>query len=146
MIPFRDARHLAIATSLTAPAVTGRGPPLSQPAARNGSWSPRRGVPGNGGLVLAGAGGQSLITPAPAQPVPHLLTTAGNQRRCPDWPSERPGPRGTIHPLPTAGLPMWTGALPALPSSVPMHPEGARFTPEQADEVIAASGAALAPG
>jgi len=27
-----------------------------------------------------------------------------------------------------------------------MHPEGARFTPEQADEVIAASGAALAPG
>jgi len=41
---------------------------------------------------------------------------------------------------------MWTGALPAPPSSVPMHPEGARFTPEQADEVIAASGAALAPG
>ena len=56
------------------------------------------------------------------------------------------GPRGTIHLLPAADLPMWTGALPALPSSVPMHPEGARFTPEQADEVIAASGAALAPG
>ena len=54
------------------------------------------------------------------------------------------GPRGTIHLLPTADLPMWTGALSALPSSVPTHPEGVRFTPEQADEVIAAIGGALA--
>jgi hypothetical protein len=54
------------------------------------------------------------------------------------------GPRGTIHLLPTADLPMWTGALSALPSSVPMHPEPVRFTPEQADEVIAAIGDALA--
>jgi len=53
------------------------------------------------------------------------------------------GPRGTIHLLPAADLPMWTGALAALPSSVPMHPEGVRFTPEQADEVIAAIGDAL---
>src|SRR5215469_10313882 len=54
------------------------------------------------------------------------------------------GPRGTIHLLPAADLPMWTGALSALPSSVPMHPEGVRFTPGQADEVIAAIGAVLA--
>jgi hypothetical protein len=54
------------------------------------------------------------------------------------------GPRGTIHLLPTADLPMWTGALSALPSSVPTHPEGVRFTPGQADEVIAAIGDALA--
>jgi hypothetical protein len=54
------------------------------------------------------------------------------------------GPRGTIHLLPTADLPMWTGALSALPSSVPTHPEGVRFTPGQADEVIGAIGAALA--
>jgi DNA glycosylase AlkZ-like len=54
------------------------------------------------------------------------------------------GPRGTIHLLPTADLPMWTGALSALPPSVPTHPEGVRFTGEQADEVIAAMGAALA--
>jgi len=54
------------------------------------------------------------------------------------------GPRGTVHLLPTADLPMWTGALSALPSSVPMHPEPVRFTPEQADEVIAAIGEALA--
>ncbi len=54
------------------------------------------------------------------------------------------GPRGTVHLLPTADLPMWTGALSALPSSVPMHPEPVRFTPEQADEVIAAIGDSLA--
>ncbi len=39
---------------------------------------------------------------------------------------------------------MWTGALPALPSPVPSHPEGVRFTPGQAEEVIAAIGGALA--
>jgi len=54
------------------------------------------------------------------------------------------GPRGTIHLLPAADLPMWTGALSALPPSVPAHPEGVRFTPEQADEVIAAIGDVLA--
>ena len=54
------------------------------------------------------------------------------------------GPRGTIHLLPTADLPMWTGALSALPSPAPTHPEGVRFTPEEADEVIAAIGGALA--
>jgi hypothetical protein len=54
------------------------------------------------------------------------------------------GPRGTVHLLPTADLPMWTGALAALPPSVPVHPEPVRFTPEQADEVIAAIGDALA--
>ena len=54
------------------------------------------------------------------------------------------GPRGTVHLLPAAGLPIWTGALAALPSSVPSHPEGVRFTAAQADEVIAAIGDALA--
>ncbi len=54
------------------------------------------------------------------------------------------GPRGTVHLLSTVDLPMWTGALSALPSLVPTHPEPVRFTPEQADEVIAAIGDALA--
>ena len=54
------------------------------------------------------------------------------------------GPRGTIHLLPAADLPIWTGALSALPSSVPAHPEGVRFTSGQADEVVAAIGDALA--
>ena len=53
------------------------------------------------------------------------------------------GPRGTVHLLAAADLPMWTGALSALPSPVPIHPEGVRFTPGQADEVIAAIGDAL---
>ena len=54
------------------------------------------------------------------------------------------GPRGTVHLLATVDLPMWTGALSALPSSVPMHPEPVAFTPEQADQVITAIGEALA--
>jgi hypothetical protein len=54
------------------------------------------------------------------------------------------GPRGTVHLLSAADLPMWTGALQALPSSVPAHPEPVRFTPEQADEVIEAIGEVLA--
>ncbi len=54
------------------------------------------------------------------------------------------GPRGTVHLMATADLPMWTGALSALPSSVPLHPEPVRFSAEQADEVIAAIGDALA--
>ena len=54
------------------------------------------------------------------------------------------GPRGTIHLLAAADLPMWTGALQAVPSPVPTHPDGVRFTPGQAEKVIAAIGAALA--
>src|SRR5579863_5386745 len=54
------------------------------------------------------------------------------------------GLRGTIHLLPTADLPMWTGALSALPSSASGQPEGVRFTSDQAEEVVAAIGAALA--
>ncbi|HEX7270407.1 MAG TPA: winged helix DNA-binding domain-containing protein [Streptosporangiaceae bacterium] len=54
------------------------------------------------------------------------------------------GPRGTVHLLSTADLPMWTGALSALPSSVPMHPEPIRFSREEADQIVAAIGDALA--
>ena len=54
------------------------------------------------------------------------------------------GPRGTVHLLPAADLPMWTGALSALPSTAPVHPDPVRFPPEQAEAVIAAIGAALA--
>jgi hypothetical protein len=54
------------------------------------------------------------------------------------------GPRGTVHLVPAADLPMWTGALSALPSSVPAHPEPVRFSADQAEEVVAAIGDALA--
>ncbi|HET6315478.1 MAG TPA: winged helix DNA-binding domain-containing protein [Chloroflexota bacterium] len=53
------------------------------------------------------------------------------------------GPRGTVHLLPTADLPMWTGALSTLPSVVPLHPEPIRYTGEQVEQVIAAIGDAL---
>src|SRR5688572_13103466 len=43
------------------------------------------------------------------------------------------GPRGTVHVLPAVDLPMWTGALSALPSSTPQHPEPVRFTAEQSE-------------
>jgi hypothetical protein len=54
------------------------------------------------------------------------------------------GPRGTVHLLPAADLPMWTGALSALPSAGPTQPEGVRFSAAQAAEVLAAIGDALA--
>ncbi|HEX6451758.1 MAG TPA: winged helix DNA-binding domain-containing protein [Trebonia sp.] len=52
------------------------------------------------------------------------------------------GPRGTVHLLPAADLPMWTGALSAVPSPAP--PEPIRFTSGQAEEVLVAIGDALA--
>ncbi len=53
------------------------------------------------------------------------------------------GPRGTVHLLPLDDLPLWTGALSALPSGPP-RPERIRMTPEQTADVIAAIGDALA--
>src|SRR3954451_3138060 len=54
------------------------------------------------------------------------------------------GPRGTVHLLPAVDLPMWTGALSALPSSTPLHPDPVRFTGDQAEQVLAAIDDALA--
>jgi len=54
------------------------------------------------------------------------------------------GPRGTVHLLPATDLPTWTGALSALPSSVPTHPDPVRFTANQESGVITAIGDALA--
>jgi len=62
----------------------------------------------------------------------------GHRRRLPG------DPRTLTLDEPVNGLPMWTGALSALPSPVPMHPEGVRFTPSQAKEVLAAISDALA--
>ena len=54
------------------------------------------------------------------------------------------GPRGTVHLLAAADLSLWTGALSALPSSVPRHPDPVRFTPEQSEDVIGAIDESLA--
>ncbi|MFF8984807.1 winged helix DNA-binding domain-containing protein [Streptomyces globisporus] len=53
------------------------------------------------------------------------------------------GPRGTVHLLPAADLPLWTGALSAVPTGPNPFPENARMTPDQVEEVVAAVGDAL---
>jgi len=54
------------------------------------------------------------------------------------------GPRGTVHLLPTRDLPMWTGALSAIPPSPSAYPEGVRLTPDQTEAVIEGIAAVLA--
>lgn len=53
------------------------------------------------------------------------------------------GPRGTVHLLPLDDLPLWTGALSALPAG-PGHPEPIRMKPDETAKVVAAIGDALA--
>lgn len=53
------------------------------------------------------------------------------------------GPRGTVHLVPADELPLWTGALSALPVGRSVHPDSVRMTPEQTEEVLAAIGDAL---
>ncbi len=53
------------------------------------------------------------------------------------------GPRGTVHLVAADDLPLWTGALAALPGSGPRQPDPARFTRDETDAVIAAIGLAL---
>jgi hypothetical protein len=53
------------------------------------------------------------------------------------------GPRGTVHLLPTGELPLWIGALSALPSSTSPPSADAQLTPEQTEEVVAAIAAVL---
>jgi len=53
------------------------------------------------------------------------------------------GPRGTVHLLPAADLPMWTGALSAVPLGPHPFPRGTGMAPGQVEEVVAAIGEAL---
>lgn len=53
------------------------------------------------------------------------------------------GPRGTVHLLPAADLPLWTGALSAVPAGANLFSKDARMTPAQVEEVVAAIAAAL---
>src|SRR5262245_2675982 len=53
------------------------------------------------------------------------------------------GPRGTVHLLPTAELPLWTAALSAMPRIEPSRPPGVALTKVQTDEVVAAIADAL---
>src|SRR3989440_283035 len=53
------------------------------------------------------------------------------------------GPRGTVHLLPTQDLPMWTGALSALPPARKSQTKDVRLTPEQTERVVEAIAMAL---
>lgn len=53
------------------------------------------------------------------------------------------GPRGTVHLLPAADLPTWTGALSAIPTGASLLPPDVRMTDTQTDQVLAAIADAL---
>ncbi|MFI6011782.1 winged helix DNA-binding domain-containing protein [Streptomyces sp. NPDC051243] len=53
------------------------------------------------------------------------------------------GPRGTVHLLPAAELPLWCGALSAVPRGPSPFPPDVRVTEEQAEQIVAAIGDAL---
>lgn len=52
------------------------------------------------------------------------------------------GPRGTVHLLPAAELPMWTAAFRAAPRPPNSHPRHVQMTPDQFEAVVAAIDAA----
>ncbi|HEY6747989.1 MAG TPA: winged helix DNA-binding domain-containing protein [Mycobacteriales bacterium] len=54
------------------------------------------------------------------------------------------GPRGTVHLLPTRDLPMWTGALSAVPHPLPSFGPGVTLTPDELDAVVAGIATVLA--
>jgi winged helix DNA-binding protein len=54
------------------------------------------------------------------------------------------GPRGTVHLLPTRDLPMWTGALSAMPQPRSPFKEDVRMSAEQTEAVLAAIADAVA--
>jgi hypothetical protein len=53
------------------------------------------------------------------------------------------GPRGTVHLLAAEDLPMWTGAMSAVPETRSL-PDDVRMTPDQVDRVVAAIADAVA--
>ncbi|MFD3614157.1 winged helix DNA-binding domain-containing protein [Streptomyces sp. NPDC058676] len=53
------------------------------------------------------------------------------------------GPRGTVHLLTLRDLPMWSAALPAVPSGASPFAPDVRVTEEQAGQIVAAIGDAL---
>ena len=54
------------------------------------------------------------------------------------------GPRGTVHLLATRDLPVWIGALAAVPTQRPGFPDDVRLTPEQTEQVVEAVADAVA--
>ena len=121
---------------------------IARRLARQGLGEPLRGV-GVEGVVAAMCGAHAQVLAAGEVSI--ALRLAGGTRsavREAIW-GERSviktrGPRGTVHLLPTRDLPMWMGALGALPSGPSPFGAGVRMSEEQTDAVVAAIGAALA--
>lgn len=127
--PRANARRLA-RQGLTAPGT----PRLTSPAAVAGAM-----LGAHGQVLSAGELSVALRLPTGATraDVRHALWTDRTLVKT-------YGPRGTVHLLPTADLPMWTGALSAVPAGKNPWPDGVRMTPGQTDEVVAAVRDALA--
>ncbi|MCX4970503.1 winged helix DNA-binding domain-containing protein [Streptomyces sp. NBC_00654] len=53
------------------------------------------------------------------------------------------GPRGTVHLLTTADLPVWIGAFSSIPQSPSPFPKDVRMTEDQTEQVVAAIGKSL---
>ena len=114
--------------------------------ARHGLAAPLAGSPEDVVRAMCGAHAQVMV----AGELSVALRLAGGSRAAVQaalWTdhtlTKTYGPRGTVHFLPTADLPMWTGALSALPPHSPF-PEGVRLTPEQTESVLAGIAAVLA--
>ncbi|BCB79162.1 winged helix DNA-binding domain-containing protein [Phytohabitans flavus] len=114
---------------------------------RHGLSTPVRGRPADAVAAMCGAHAQ-LLSAAELSIGLRVAGATHNDVRDALW-NERSlvktfGPRGTVHLLPAHELPLWTGALGALPpASTSMHID-ARLTPDQTDEVVAAIAGALA--
>lgn len=53
------------------------------------------------------------------------------------------GPRGTVHLLPARDLPMWTGALSAVPRPLPSFEPGIQLGPDELEQVVDGIGRVL---
>jgi hypothetical protein len=122
-------------TTLTWPAVCARR------LDRHGLSAPLRGGPAD--VVSAVAGTHAQVLSAAEVSIALRLPDATRETvRSALWDTRELvktfGPRGTVHLLPTAELPMWVAALAAAPLRTPSHPESVRMTRDQVDQVLAA--------
>ncbi|MEU5942615.1 winged helix DNA-binding domain-containing protein [Micromonospora sp. NPDC047548] len=114
---------------------------------RHGLSAPVHGRPADAVAAMCGAHAQ-VLSAAEVSIGLRVAGTTRNDVRDALW-KERSlvktfGPRGTVHLLPTRDLPLWTGALGALPPSSNSLPADARLTRDQTDEVVSAIAEALA--
>ena len=113
--------------------------------ARHGLSVPHRADPADVAADVAGVHAQIMSAAEVSLGLRLTSGTRGDVRRALDAHTlvKTHGPRGTVHLLAARDLPMWTGALGALPASSPFPPDVA-LTAAQTDDVVAAIADALA--